>query len=72
MLDEYKHVYCLDCVNGQDLLAHIMEYDYFPEPIACKTCYPYDPEDSRGTDLRVNYVEKENIAESSNGSDATL
>jgi hypothetical protein len=63
MSDDYKHVYCLDCIKGQDLLSYILEPDYFPEPLACKTCYPYDIEDSRGNDLRVNYVEKETTNE---------
>jgi len=56
MTQRYKHVYCTCCVRGNDLIDALYLHKN-PEvmPDMCKECYPFDPEDSRGNDLRVNY-----------------
>ena len=67
MTKKYKHVYCTCCIYGKKWIEDFFEWqnsDYSscrnaaPElPNACRECYPYDPEDSKGNDLRVNYKE---------------
>ena len=54
-----KHVYCTDCIRG-DALWEALSAKGFPNliPERCVSCYPFDPEDSRGDDLRVNYEAK--------------
>jgi hypothetical protein len=55
-IDNDKQVYCEDCVYGKDMIEYIC-YKKGNMPQPCKTCWPYDFPDSRGTNLRVNYVE---------------
>ena len=53
---EYKHVYCTDCMFWEYLLESIE--NKWETPTICTFCYPFDPEDSAGNDLRINYIEK--------------
>jgi hypothetical protein len=55
-VDKDTHVYCTDCIRGQDLLEGIMFYNTHDIPKECKECNPFDPEDSRAFELRKNYV----------------
>ena len=57
VLDGETYVYCTDCIRGKRLLKAIEETIVIP--FGCKSCYPYDPEDSRPYYVRLNYVEKE-------------
>ena len=48
-----NHVYCTCCVYGKYLFG--INKNIISKK--CISCYPYDPEDSRGINLRVNYKE---------------
>jgi len=51
-----SHVYCTQCVNGEDLIKAINENKDIPE--ICKYCYPYNPENSVPFSTRRCYIEK--------------
>ena len=51
-----QHVYCTDCIYGEQLIECIINEDNLPGK--CQNCYPYDPEDSRSIELRINYKPK--------------
>ena len=53
-MDENTHVYCTKCLHGAILLCDIIFSHNVTGP--CKTCDPYDPEDSRPFKERPNYV----------------
>ena len=54
-----EHVYCFDCLNGQDLLNSIM-LNSKTIPKDCDECYPWNPEDSFPLSERTKYQEINN------------
>jgi len=54
-----KHVYCFDCINGQDLLNAVMLKSK-TIPKDCDECYPWNPEDSFPLKERTKYKEISN------------
>jgi len=48
LIDENTHVYCTDCVYGEELFeCFTLDNINKKIPSFCNECYPYDPEDSR-------------------------
>lgn len=50
-----NHVYCTNCLYGIQLIENILKDTEIP--IQCKTCCPYNPEDSMPYEERINYIE---------------
>ncbi len=60
-MKKFKHVYCTECVYGkkwiQEMANPVIKPIALIVPRICQTCYPFNPEDSTGNDMRVNYKE---------------
>ena len=61
-MDKDTYVYCIDCIWGKKATKAM----YYSNkngrlPKQCKTCWPFDMEDSRPFEMRKNYVAKENL-----------
>ena len=53
-MNEYTHVYCTNCNNGQKLIgAYLMNSTWLPKD--CDECYPWNPEDSVPMNERPKY-----------------
>lgn len=48
-------VYCTDCSEGKGLYLSLMSEENLDIPDRCEDCYPYDMEDSKPLNIRVNY-----------------
>jgi hypothetical protein len=56
-MDKDTHVYCTDCIFYAALFNGLMFSTSEDIPEECKSCYPFDTEDSRSFELRKNYRE---------------
>ena len=61
--DRFKHVYCTNCVYWLSLYNHIEYKNELPK--SCRTCFPFNPEDSVEFIKRPKYIERtfDNILE---------
>jgi hypothetical protein len=53
-MNKDTHVYCTDCIYGEELIQSIEDFE--PMPCACCSCYSLDPEDSCPFEFRKNYI----------------
>ena len=54
-MDKNTHVYCTNCIKGEELIQSII--DGTDAPKGCDGCHPYNPEDSTPYEERPNYIE---------------
>lgn len=54
-MDKNTHVYCTLCIYGKKLIESIIVEDKTIMPKECKSCFPWNPEDSFRFEERPNY-----------------